>query len=61
MKKHPKQHSKRLITFERESEKKAVYLGDERMVTAEGHQKFLLSCPATRSRSLYRGRRQGKK
>jgi hypothetical protein len=34
---------------------------EQRVLTAEGYRRrSMASCPATRSRALYRGRRQGK-
>ena len=59
-KKHPKHH--RPAEFVSEGEKMTMpVVTEQRMLTAEGYRRrSLAGCPAPRSRSLYRGRRQGK-
>ena len=57
-----RKHPHKTIEFEAEKEERVIFLEKEhRMLTASGYQRRAeQSCRATRARSLYRGRRQGK-
>jgi hypothetical protein len=59
-KRHERHHHKGEAPFE--EEKSTIVRQDERMLTAEGfRRRSLPGCQETRSRGIYRGRRQGKK
>jgi hypothetical protein len=60
-KRHVRHHHKGDAPFE--EEEKAILVRQEgRMLTAEGYRRRTLpGCQETRSRGIYRGRRQGKK
>jgi hypothetical protein len=57
-----KKHPHKTVAFEKENEEKTVFLEKEhRILTAAGYRRRTeQGCQSTRSRSLYRGRRQGK-
>jgi hypothetical protein len=59
---HVRHHHKGDAPFEEEEEKSILVRQEERALTAEGFRRRTLpGCQETRSRGIYRGRRQGKK
>ena len=60
MKKKHQKHDRPVAFAGTERIESAPFISQEKALTAEGYRRRILEACPTRSRSLYRGRRQGK-